>query len=54
MITGVPDTSSMQLTDKDTMGDFYEELLIKMAAAVKEGLESAERLYRQLPQEAFS
>ena len=36
LVSVVDDMSGMQLTDKDTMGDVYEELLKKMAAAVKD------------------
>lgn len=53
LVSVADEMSGMQFTDKDTMGDVYEELLKKMAAAVKRGLEAAERLYRQQMQELF-
>ena len=37
LVSVVGDMSGMQLTDKDTMGDVYEELLKKMAAADANG-----------------
>lgn len=37
LVSVVGDMSAMQLTDKDTMGDVYEELLKKMAAAGANG-----------------
>lgn len=37
LVSVIDDMSSMQLTDKDTMGDVYEELLKKMAAAGANG-----------------
>ena len=37
LVSVVDDMSGMQLTDKDTMGDVYEELLKKMAAAGANG-----------------
>jgi len=37
LVSVVGDMSGMQLTDKDTMGDVYEELLKKIAAAGANG-----------------